>query len=61
MKELIMEKKNDRVLAYSMAKVISVNEMSEVGGGSHASHHETLKPSGARGSWDACIDISIDF
>ncbi len=55
-----MEKNKDRILAYSLAKVIELSDMSEVAGGSTMSHRETLRPSGPAG-WDAHIDVVIDF
>lgn len=49
-----------RVLAYTMAKEISEDELKEVaGGGVIMSHHGTFQPSGG-GIWDTVIDVTID-
>lgn len=55
-----MEKNQDRILAYSLAKVIEISDMSEVAGGSTMSHRETMRPSGVAG-WDVFVDMVIDF
>lgn len=54
-----MEKK-ERVLAYSMAKVIDSSELSDVSGGSNWSHHNTVRASGSTGAMDVFVDVSVD-
>jgi hypothetical protein len=60
-KELTMENKQ-RVLAYSMAKVIEPHLLEDISGGANWCHRETAKPSGTdRRNVDVFVDVSIDF
>lgn len=54
---------NGRVLAYSLAKVIEEEELSQVSGGANVTNHQCLRPSGGGGiqSMDVVIDISVDY
>jgi hypothetical protein len=57
-----MEKENERVLAYSMAKVIPHEDLVEVSGGMTWSRTTTVGPSGSDiKSADAHVDVTIDF
>lgn len=57
-----MENKQERVLAYSMAKVIEHEELAEISGGMHWSHRETAGPSGSSaGDYDVRVDVTIDW
>ena len=57
---LNMKKNNERVLAYSIAKVISLEELSSVSGsGSNITTRETFKTTGPHGG-DISHDISCD-
>lgn len=56
-----MENKQ-RVLAYSMAKVIEPHLLEDISGGANWCHRETAKPSGTdRRNVDVFVDVSIDF
>jgi len=60
-----MENAKLRVLAYSLAKEISNDELEEVSGGGGAksqfSTSPTLRASGSNGSWDTTLDITLDW
>lgn len=61
-----MENKSERVLAYTLAKTMDINELSEVSGGGGASQlkmtsRTTLKASGTNGSWDTFLDGVLDW
>lgn len=59
-----MEKENQRVFAYTLAKEVSHDELAEVAGGA-SQMKWTQRPSGrvcgSNGNWDTEIDISIDW
>lgn len=61
-----MEMQKERVLAYTLARVLDEKELSEVSGGGAGgvglmSHNTTLRPSGATGSMDAFVDFHLDW
>lgn len=57
-----MERNKERVLAYSMAKVIEHDDLSEVSGGYQLSHGRTVAASGASGQGvDVHVDITVDW
>ena len=55
-----MESKKERVLAYSMAKLIEQDELAEIAGGwgGHQSSHGTGKATGGSGQG---VDFRIDY
>lgn len=55
-----MEKQQEQVLAYTLAKEIDHDQFSNVSGGSGMTSHMTFQPSGSTGSIDAHLDISLD-
>jgi len=56
-----MESKKERVLAYSKAKLIGMDDLSNVSGGSFSTVHSTFKPSAAsEHSLDVCVDTTVD-
>ena len=58
-----MENKNARVFAYERAKVIEMDDLSEVSGGFNMSHQQTLRSSGAGPihNMDASVDLVVDW
>ncbi|MFC3908682.1 hypothetical protein ACFORL_06275 [Legionella dresdenensis] len=55
---------NKRVLAYTLAKEISREELENVSGGSGQMgwcSRPTFRASGSNGSWDTVVDVVIDF
>ncbi|MDX1836008.1 MULTISPECIES: hypothetical protein [Legionella] len=58
-----MEKNNERVLAYSMAKPLSEKEMMEVAGGAanYTTRHTFRVTGGTGPSADVAYDVSIDW
>jgi len=60
--EINMENNRERVLAYSMAKVIDHESLSDVSGGMQLSNTQTFGPSGGIGQGaDARIDVTVDW
>lgn len=58
-----MEKSNERVMAYRLAKVISQEELESVSGGAGGgiTQKSTLRPTGNSSNWDTNIDYVADF
>lgn len=57
-----MNTEKERSLAYSLAKEISHEELSQVSGGStQFTSGSTLKPSAFPGHWDTMVDITADW
>ena len=56
-----MSNKKNRVLAYTLAKEISHEQLTEVSGGGIMSQQQTLRASGQTGSMDAYMDWVVDF
>jgi hypothetical protein len=58
-----MENRNDRVMAYRLAKVISQEEIESVSGGAGAgmTQKSTIKPTGNSSNWDTYLDYVADF
>ncbi|MDP1602221.1 MAG: hypothetical protein Q8M03_03065 [Legionella sp.] len=60
-----MENQNERVLAYTLAKQISHEELSDVSGGKASgwqmTQYLTGGASGGGGSWDTRLDITVDW
>lgn len=58
-----MEKNNERVLAYTMAKQLSEKEMMEVSGGAaNYTTQRTVRATGVGGQGvDGVVDITIDW
>lgn len=56
-----MNNKHGRVLAYSLAKEISNEELNEVSGGSFMTSSTTFGPTGSTGQVDGYVDIRIDW
>lgn len=56
-----MENNNDRVLAYTLAKEVSHDELNEVSGaGFHLTKYTSLRASGG-GGYDGSIDFTMDW
>jgi hypothetical protein len=57
-----MEKKQERVLAYTKAIPLSQDDLVNVSGGMTFCHHQTLRLSNVVwGSMDASMDITVDW
>ncbi len=57
-----MEKKEERVLAYSLSKIINHDDLQSVSGGMHTCHHQTFGGSAGSGQpTEVHIDVVIDF
>ena len=58
-----MEIQKERVLAYTLAKVMNQNELSEVsgGGGGLWCHDMTVQASGSNGNMDTILDVHLDW
>lgn len=57
-----MEKNKERVLAYSLAKVISFEDLAAVSGGGVSCSSQTTGPSGqSRQDLDVRIDVHVDW
>lgn len=56
-----MEKQQERVLAYKLAKEIDHDQLSDVSGGSWMTSRMTFGPTGSSGSQDGHVDVVVDF
>lgn len=57
-----MNNKHGRVLAYSLAKEISNQDLEEVSGGTMKTcTRQTFKVTGTRGNMESFFDVVIDF
>lgn len=62
--EFNMEKKQQRVLAYTLAKEVNNEELIQVSGGAaqwNFTHHPSGHFCGSNGMWDASVDVTIDW
>ncbi len=56
-----MESKKERVLAYSKAKLIGLDTLSNIAGGTHTTVHATCRPSAAnQRGLDVVCDPTFD-
>lgn len=53
-----MEKVDDRVLAYKLAKEIDLKDLDEVSGGTVRG---TAGPTGSTGNMDGNVDVTVDW
>ena len=56
-----MEIKQERVLAYKLARTIDKEDLADVAGGQIMTGKQSIKPSGASGNWDFSWDVSVDW
>ena len=56
-----MEKKDERVLAYSMAKAIEHTDLAEISGGQHCCIRPTGGASGGKQGGEVHLDLVVDW
>ena len=60
-----MEKNQERIMAYQLAKEINIQDLGSISGGANSSstcHHMTFKPSGSDiHNLDGYLDVTIDW
>lgn len=56
-----METKQERVLAYKLARTIDKDELADVAGGAIMTGKQSVRPSGVIGNWDVSWDVSVDW